>query len=159
MGSLSGERVEDDRKRRDQRFSLAGLHLRDLALVERHAAHQLDVEMAQADRAAGDLANEREHLREQIVERFSGFQPAAVLRSLRQKGLVVHGLHFGFQFVDPGDDVPISRERAFIGVEPQRALDPFKHKIHLVKRVWRIVPCTVFYYPIDTPFVTGNTAD
>src|ERR1043165_6492053 len=41
-----GQRVEIDRKRRDQRLAFAGLHLGDLAFVQDHAADQLHVEMA-----------------------------------------------------------------------------------------------------------------
>src|SRR5258707_5314481 len=36
------ERIEVEREARDERLALAGLHLRDVALVQHDAAHQLD---------------------------------------------------------------------------------------------------------------------
>ena len=75
--ALAGERVEIDRQGRDQGLALAGLHLGDLALMEHHAAHQLDVEMALPERALGRLAHRREGLDEQVVELLAGRQPLA----------------------------------------------------------------------------------
>ena len=46
-----GERVQIDRQRRHQRLAFAGLHLRDAALVQDHAADELDVEMPLPERA------------------------------------------------------------------------------------------------------------
>ena len=68
---LPVERVEVDRQRRDQGLALAGLHLGDLALVQHDAAHQLDVEMALAERSLGRLADGRERLDQQVVERLA----------------------------------------------------------------------------------------
>src|SRR5688500_9407903 len=53
---------------RDEGLALAGLHLGDLALVQDHAADQLDVEMAHAELAPADLARRGEHLRQRVVE-------------------------------------------------------------------------------------------
>ena len=65
------ERVEHHRQGRRERLSLAGLHLRDAAVVERHAADQLDVEVAHRERAPSRLAHERKALREQLFERLA----------------------------------------------------------------------------------------
>ena len=72
MDALAGERVEIDRKGGDQRLALAGLHLGDSAFVQHHAADQLDVEMALAERALGRLAHGREGRNEDVVERLAG---------------------------------------------------------------------------------------
>ena len=71
MHALAGERVEIDRQRGDQRLAFAGLHFGDLALVQDHAADQLHVEMALAERAPAGLAHDRERFRQQIVQRFA----------------------------------------------------------------------------------------
>ena len=55
--AAAGERVEIDRQRGDQRLAFAGLHLGDLAFVQDHAADQLHVEMALAERALGGFAH------------------------------------------------------------------------------------------------------
>ena len=60
--------VECGGERRDEGLALAGLHLRDLALVQDDAAQQLDVEVAHAELAPADLAGGRKDLRQRIVE-------------------------------------------------------------------------------------------
>ena len=71
MHALAGERVEIDRERRDQRLAFAGLHLGDAAFVQDHAADQLHVEMALAERALGGLAAGRERRHQDVVERLA----------------------------------------------------------------------------------------
>jgi hypothetical protein len=66
-----GEPVQDDRQRRGERFALAGLHLGDRAVVQDHAADQLDVEVALAERALAGLARECERLEEEVIERLA----------------------------------------------------------------------------------------
>ena len=68
VDAAAGHRVERGRERRHERLALAGLHLRDPALVEDDAAHQLDVERAHAQLAAADLASGREDVRQDVVE-------------------------------------------------------------------------------------------
>ena len=52
VDAVAGQRVEEDGERRGQRLALAGLHLGDRAVVQDHAADQLHVVVALADRAA-----------------------------------------------------------------------------------------------------------
>ena len=59
-------------ERRDERLALARAHLGDFALVEDHAAHELDVVVALPDRAPRGLAHEREDLDELPVEDLAG---------------------------------------------------------------------------------------
>ena len=69
VDAAAGERVEIDRQRRDQRLAFAGLHLGDPAFVQHHAADQLDVEMALAERALAGLAHGGEGRNQNVVER------------------------------------------------------------------------------------------
>ncbi len=64
----AGHRVERGRDGTDERLALAGLLLRDAALVEDDGAHQLDIEGAHAQLPPGDLAGGREHIRQHVVE-------------------------------------------------------------------------------------------
>ncbi len=68
MDAAAGERVEVDRQGRDQRLAFAGLHLGDAAVVQDHAADELDVEMALAEGALGGLAAGGEGRYQDIVE-------------------------------------------------------------------------------------------
>ena len=63
-----GHGVQGRGQGRHEGLALARLHLRDLALVEHDAAHELDVEVAHAKLPAADLAGRREDVRQDVVE-------------------------------------------------------------------------------------------
>ncbi len=56
-------------ERGHQRLAFAGLHFGDLALVQHHAADQLHVEVAHLHRAPARLADHREGLGQNLVQR------------------------------------------------------------------------------------------
>ena len=91
------ERVEVQRKRRDERLAFAGLHLGDAPLVEHDAADQLDVEVAHPEGAFRRLADHRERLRQQIVERLASLGLAQLLLGAFHRHLL--GL-----LAEPGDE-------------------------------------------------------
>ena len=68
VDALAGDRVEVRRKRGDQGLALTGLHLGDVAAVQRRATHDLDVEVTLPEHALGRLADRRERLGHQRVE-------------------------------------------------------------------------------------------
>src|SRR5690606_40535830 len=59
MHALASERIQVQRERGDQRLTLAGLHLGDLALVENDAGHELDVVVPLPQRALGRLTDRK----------------------------------------------------------------------------------------------------
>ena len=61
-------RVQRRGQRGDEGLALAGLHLRDLSLVQRHSAEELDVEVAHAELAPAYLAGSGEDLGQRVVE-------------------------------------------------------------------------------------------
>ena len=98
--AAAGERVQVERLGRDERLSLAGLHLGDVAFVEDDAAHQLHVEEADADRALERLAHGRERLEEEVVEVLAVLDPLLELDGLRGELLVAQLLEFGLERAD-----------------------------------------------------------
>ena len=88
MDALAGQRIEIDRKRRDQRLAFAGLHLGDVAFMQHHAADQLDVEMPLAERALGRLAHGGEGRNQKIVERLAVGELLAEFGGARLQRLV-----------------------------------------------------------------------
>ena len=103
VDAASGQRVQHHRERRGQRLALAGLHLGDRAVVEDHAADQLDVEVAHAHRAAARLAHEREAFVHQVVELLAVAGAfAQLIGCLAQLGVGVE-LEFLLETVDPAD--------------------------------------------------------
>src|SRR6185312_12095792 len=63
------ERVQIERRGGDERLAFAGLHFRDGAAVQDHAADELHVVVAHAEDAAAGLAYRRERLFHDVVER------------------------------------------------------------------------------------------
>ena len=69
--ALTEQRVGVGGQGRDERLTLARLHLGDLAFVQHHAAHDLNVEMAHLHDALAGLAADRENFGQHVVERFA----------------------------------------------------------------------------------------
>ena len=67
--ALTGERVEVGRQNGDEGLALAGLHLRDAALMQHDAADELHAERLHAEHAPRGLARRGKRLRQQVVER------------------------------------------------------------------------------------------
>ena len=82
MRAAAGEAVEVQREARDEGLALAGLHLGDVALVEDDAAHQLDVEHPLVRLAQARLADGRERLEQELVERLAVLEPLPELGRL-----------------------------------------------------------------------------
>ena len=66
--ALAVHRVEVGRQHGGQGLALTGLHLGDVAEVQRRAAHELNVEVPLAEHPPGRLAGHRERLGQQVVE-------------------------------------------------------------------------------------------
>ena len=82
--ALAGDRVEVRGGGGDQGLALTGLHLGDVAEVQGGAAHELHVEVPQAEGALGRLADRGERLGQQVVERLAvGVTLAQARRSRR----------------------------------------------------------------------------
>ena len=95
---LPVERVQIDGQRGDQRLAFAGLHFGDPALVQHHAADQLHVEMALAQRALGGLAHGGEGFGQEVVEGLAVGQPFLERGGQGAQILVVRFLlELGFQ--------------------------------------------------------------
>ncbi len=100
VDAAAGKGVQVDRQRRDEGLAFARLHLGDPAEVERHPAHQLDVEMALADRAPGSLPADGERLDEEVVHVLAVVEPLLELDRLRGKGVVVECADLRLEPVD-----------------------------------------------------------
>ena len=68
MHALAVQGVEINGERRHESLALAGFHLGDLALVQRHAADKLHIEVSLAKRTLGSLTHGCECRHQQLVE-------------------------------------------------------------------------------------------
>jgi hypothetical protein len=91
------ERVQVERHGGDERLSFAGLHLGDVALVEHHRAHELDVERAQPESALRRFADGRERLEDELVELLAVLEPLLELGGLPLELLVRKRLEAGLE--------------------------------------------------------------
>ena len=71
VNALAGQRIQISRQGRHKGLALAGLHLRDTALMQDDTADDLDAVMTHAEHAPRSLAAGRECLGEQLVERLA----------------------------------------------------------------------------------------
>jgi hypothetical protein len=117
--ALGGQRVQIGRQGRDQRFAFASAHLGDLALVQHHAADQLDVEVPHPKRAARSLADRGECVGQQILQVLAAGQPLAELRGLALELLVAQRLERFFERVGAGDALVIAAQEPLIAATEQ----------------------------------------
>ena len=101
MDVLPAERVEVERLHRCERLALARLLLRDVALVEDDAGHELDVEEAYAYRPLERFAHRRVRVEEDLLERL------AVLDALVELGGLAAQLVVGERTPNSGSSVPM----------------------------------------------------
>ena len=80
--TLATEGVEVGRQHTGQGLALTGLHLGDVAEVQRGATHDLHVEVALGEHPPGRLAGHREGLGQQVVEPLAVGYPGAELVGL-----------------------------------------------------------------------------
>ena len=88
--AAAGDRVQVRRQGRDERLALTGLHLGDVAEVQRRAAHELDVEVPLAEDALAGLADRGERLGQQRLERLAVRVPLLEVGGLALQLVVAH---------------------------------------------------------------------
>ena len=103
--ALPAEGVEVGGQRGDEGLAFAGLHLGDPAEVQRHAAHELHVEVALAEDAPGRLPDDGEGLDEEVVEGLAVLDALLELDGLVRQGVVGERLHLGLEVVDERDEL------------------------------------------------------
>ena len=127
VDALAGEGVEVGRQGGDERFSLARLHLGDLALVEDGAADELDVEVAHPRRPPGGLADDGESLGEDVVQAGALGQLVLEFGGLSPELVVGQGLDAGFEAVDDADERRDPFEGAVVIGAEELAGNPLVH--------------------------------
>ena len=116
--ALALEGVEVRREHRDEGLALAGLHLGDVAEVQRGRTHDLDVEGPHSEHALGRLAHGREGLRHEVVEGLTLGEPLAELHRHAPQLVVAHRDEVVLDGVDGlGDRLELAQDLAFADAE------------------------------------------
>ena len=102
--ALAGQRVQVGGQHAGEGLALTGLHLRDVAHVQRGTAHQLHIEVPLAEGPLRGLADGRECLRHQVVQRLAvGVTLAQLVRQCPELSVAERG-EVLFDRVDLRDD-------------------------------------------------------
>jgi len=134
VDALAGQRVEIDRKGRDQRLAFAGLHLGDIALMQDHAADQLHVEMPLAEGTFGRLAHGGEGRHQKVVEGLAVGERLPEFRGARFQRLVRQGRDFGLKGVDGVDTRLVPLDPPIVGGAEKLAGERADHAKFLLLR-------------------------
>ena len=100
--ALAFEGVQVGGQRRDERLALTGLHLRDAAVVQHHAADELHVEVPHVQHPAAGLADHGEGLGQHLVQARAPGHARLVLGSLAPQVGVRERRDRGLEPVDLG---------------------------------------------------------
>ena len=109
--AAAGQRVQVARQHGRQGLALTGLHLGDVAEVQRAAAHELHVEMPLAEHPGGCFPHRGERLREQVVQGLAVCVPLLELVGHRPQLGVGQRLEVVLDRVDLADDGPELAQR------------------------------------------------
>ena len=102
--ALSRQGIEIGRQDGDQRFALAGLHLRDAALMQHDAADELHAVRPHAEHAVRRLAADGKRLGQEVVEVLAALIALAELVRLFTQLLVRQRLHLVLHGLDARDE-------------------------------------------------------
>ena len=104
--ALAGQRIQIDGQGGDQRLAFAGAHFGDVAAVQHHAAHQLNVERPHAEHTLRRLAHRREGGNQHIIQRCAVGHVLPELLGARAQLLIGERGHLVFHCVDGFDPWP-----------------------------------------------------
>ena len=128
MHALAAQRVQIDRQRGRQRLAFAGAHFGNFAVVQRHAAEHLHVEVTHLHHALAAFPNHRKRLGQQRVQRFALGNPVFELLGFGAQLLVVQLLERGFERIDLGDGFAVSLEQPVVAAAENLGQEVGSHK-------------------------------
>ena len=112
--AISRQRIEKCGQRRDERFSFAGAHFGDLAVVQRNAANELHVEMPHVQRALAGLADDGKSLRQNRIKRFAARDACLERCGFFAQRIVGKRADRGLERVDLRDRLTVLLQQSFV---------------------------------------------
>ena len=119
-----------------ERLALAGLHLGDLPLMERHAADELHVEVAQPCGAHTRLAHGGKGLGHKRVERFPRLVALTEEHRLMLEFLVAHRLIGGLEGIDLLDHLAVALDILVRADGEQLGHETHGRSFSRIRRCW-----------------------
>ena len=100
MHALCGQGIEIYSQRSRQSLAFAGAHFCNLAVIEHHAADELNVKVPHAEHAAACFAHNGKCLGQQVLQIFALGESVTKFRGFCSKLIVAELLHGGFKLID-----------------------------------------------------------
>jgi hypothetical protein len=129
VDAASREGVQVDREGGDQRLAFTGLHFRDFALVQHHAADELDVEVPLAERALCGLTYGGEGRHQEVIQRLAFGQLLLEVFGARAERLIGELFQLRFEGIDRIDVRAIRADAPLVRGTEQLARDSADHCI------------------------------
>ena len=114
MHAFTGQGVEVHRKRCRQGLTFAGTHFCNLALVQRHAAHELYIKVAHFHDALGAFAHYGKGLGQDRVQTLATGHAGLELGRFAPQGLITQALVLRLQRIDTHNGSPVLLEQTVI---------------------------------------------
>ena len=128
MHALAGQRIEIDRQRGRQGFAFAGAHLGNFAVVQRHAAQHLHVEVPHLHDALAALADHGKGFREDFIQGLALGDTVYELPGLGTQLLIIERFKLRLQCIDLLDGFTVGFEQAVVAAAENFGQDIGSHK-------------------------------
>ena len=128
MDALAGERVQVDGQRRRQGLAFARAHFGDFAVVENHAADELNVKGAHPEHALGGFANDRKGFDHELVGRRTLGDAIAEFLGLALKLGVRELFHLRLELIDRLDLAAVLLDQAVVATAENFGEKFVKHR-------------------------------
>ena len=139
--AFAGQGVEVHGEGGDQRFAFTGAHFGDFAVVQHHAADELDVVVAQTEDTVACFAHHGKGFRQDLVQGFAFFEAFAEFGGFRLKGVVIEGLDLRFERVDFSDGFFVLLDESVVAGTENFCGETIPHKCFLLfwfAPLWRL---------------------
>ena len=114
VNAFAGQRIQIGRQRCGQRFTFTGTHFCNTAVVENHAAQQLNVKVTHAEDAFTGFTHDGKGFRDQALQGFAFFQASAELSGFPFQFVVGQFFHGRFHGVDHVDGFAHTTQRTVV---------------------------------------------
>jgi hypothetical protein len=127
VDAAAGQGVQDGGQRRHQGLPFPGGHLGDLALVEDHPTHELDVEVPHAETPPPRFPHHGEDLGQDLVQLLPVLDPLPEVAGSLAQLVVRQPAEVGLEGIDGGDSRPESLDVAVVLGAEELAKDEVDH--------------------------------
>ncbi|MNV59988.1 hypothetical protein D3C71_1524380 [compost metagenome] len=140
MHTVARQRIQVHRQGTSQRLALTCAHFSNLAVVQRHAAQQLHIEVAHLHHALGTLADHGKRFWQDVVQRFAPGNAVLELLGFLAQLLVAQLFVLWLHRIDARHDLAVLLEQAIIATAKNFGEEIGCHANKTTRRKSALVP-------------------